>query len=59
MAHAKVKGALGLGAVKEDMEETETEDASVEAMQAYMAALKGDDAAAALEAYRALQIAEG
>ncbi|MCH9836727.1 hypothetical protein K0U83_13755 [bacterium] len=41
------------------MEEAETDDASIDAMGAYMDAMKSGDKAAALEAYRALQLAEG
>ena len=57
MADEKMKGLLAAEADEEP--EAEEEDASVEAMRAYMSALKGDDAAAALEAFRTLQLAEG
>ncbi len=57
MAHEKMKGLLA--AATDEEPEAEEDDASVEAMRAYMAALKGDDAAAALEAFRTLQLAEG
>ena len=42
-----------------DMEEAEQDDASIDAVGSLMDALKSGDKAAALEAFRALMLAEG
>lgn len=67
MADEKAEGLLaGFGKpkkagpeVEEDVAEATDENASIEAMGAFVEAVKSGDKGAALEAWRTLQLAEG